>query len=385
MLAQNRIRLLLGFLSLLVTLGILLCTLWPFNPFPRNNVAWLPASDGIRFDGNGVILSQVPLNPDNSASLNEPASLELSLNPFDTQHVYTVLDFYQPDNPFHFRVRQYLDGLIVSKDFRTPNGKLGHSKIDIEHCLLRGKTSVITLTSSEKGSAYYWDGTLKATYPNFKFTLNDLSGQIILGTAPIDAQPWLGEIHGLALYTTELRPAGLLVTPLNEEKSGELQAPDQQRTVARYRFRGGRGSSIHSSGGHAPDLLIPAHFQVPHQAFLRAPWEEFHANWDYVADVVRNVLGFVPLGFFLCAYLMILMPQKRALLISIVFGCALSLGIEIIQAYLPQRVSGVTDIITNTLGTGLGALLLLRASPRRFLRALTAEEPTLRLSKIPKE
>src|SRR5277367_4172950 len=51
----------------IVIAGVLFATLWPFNPFPSNQVSWLPNANGVRFGTHGVIVSKSPLTASTSA------------------------------------------------------------------------------------------------------------------------------------------------------------------------------------------------------------------------------------------------------------------------------------------------------------------------------
>ena len=105
------------------------------------------------------------------------------------------------------------------------------------------------------------------------------------------------------------------------------------------------------------DLCIPARFSLLHQPFLKPFWKEFRPRADYVVDVLVNIGGFVPLGFFFCIYFSSEPAIRHATLATVVLGLCVSLTIEVLQSYLPTRDSGTTDIITNTLGTFLGIRL----------------------------
>ena len=85
--------------------------------------------------------------------------------------------------------------------------------------------------------------------------------------------------------------------------------------------------------------------------------KDFEANWDYLLHFVENIAGFLPLGLLGCVYFAGTRSRGRAILYTIVAAAFLSLTIEVLQAYIPQRESDITDIISNTLGASFGAVL----------------------------
>ena len=103
------------------------------------------------------------------------------------------------------------------------------------------------------------------------------------------------------------------------------------------------------------NLYIPEKYVVLDRIFLEPFWTEFSMSRSYWSAVLKNIVGFVPFGFCFCACLS-LRKIRRPALATVILGTLVSLTIEILQAYLPTRDSGMTDLVTNTLGTYTGVI-----------------------------
>jgi len=140
-------------------------------------------------------------------------------------------------------------------------------------------------------------------------------------------------------------------------KSKQPDLAGSAGVVARYLFNESKGDVVHNQVDSATDLLIPKRYFVIHEKLLERPWTEFRSTWSYWVDVAINIAGFIPFGFFFSAYFSVIGKVRRYAWLTIALGFALSLTIEVLQAFLPMRDSGMTDLFTNTLGTALGAML----------------------------
>lgn len=106
--------------------------------------------------------------------------------------------------------------------------------------------------------------------------------------------------------------------------------------------------------------LAPFRFQLSALAALSDNWRIFWNGRTYLGDFTSNILLFMPLGWVLltrpgaCPRVLALgLSWVRSLGLSLV----LSAMVEGLQLLLPGRTSSLTDVVANTLGGGLGALL----------------------------
>ena len=184
-----------------------------------------------------------------------------------------------------------------------------------------------------------------------------MTGQLVIGNAPATTDNWSGQLKGLAVYDRELTTDEVSQHYESWKTGKQANLAASEGAVGLYLFNEGNGSVVHNQVDPATDLHIPERFFVLHEQFLERPWDEFRPDWNYWKDVGINIAGFIPLGFFFCAYFSSMRTTRSAVLFTIAFGFAVSLTIEVLQAFLPTRDSGMTDLITNTSGTVLGAIL----------------------------
>lgn len=348
-------KLLFAWMAFVFWGGIVFATLYPFRFHPSNDVRWIEGRKGLRFGRHGILLSEGglfsgPLENDSSCSV------EVMLKPAFLSGVSTFLVLSSASHGSQIRIQQYLDGLIIWRDLSQAGGRLHPVKRDVDHFFVRGQVMLLTLSSGPKGTSVYGNGQLLERFPSYTLSRDNLSGRLVFGTNAAHIDPWAGELLGLAFYGYELKPAQVAehYQGWNSGQPGREENEDSQ--IALFLFDERKGEVVHNLYPHGANLLIPSFFLLPQKPFLAPPWKEFSRSWDYVNDVLRNIIGFVPLGFSFCGFLSFGQAKHRAILFAILLGAATSFGVEILQAFIPYRESGLTDVITNTVGTAAGAL-----------------------------
>ena len=335
--------------------AVLAATLWPFNPFPKNRVYWLKNQNGLRFAGRGIVKSAWPFQQ-NSFKAKATSTLQVVVWPAETDKVHTFLSFYSGNNQPELELRQYLDGILLFETIQDPSGKLRRVELDADHVLRKDQPSFLTFTSGPHGTTVYMNGKIAEQASWYKLSLADFQGDLILGTSPVVYDPWSGTFLGLGIFSKELSPTEIQRSFEYWEETGKVQGGAELATTANYSFDERRGSFAKDDVGAAPALIVPTTYSIPYKPILKPFWREYSPDRDYVNDLIRNVAGFMPLGFLLGVYFSRKTAWPKTILSVMLCSGLLSLIIEVLQAFIPERNSGTTDILSNTAGAMLGAI-----------------------------
>jgi VanZ family protein len=349
----------LGAASLLLLLGILIACLWPFHA-PRNTASWERAGPGITFGRYGVLLGYksliVPGDPEAAS-----ASLELWLQPDPTRDRGSILAIYSGENPRQFSIEQFHTGLAVRSLAVGDPIRMGGAPSYTSDVFTPGKSVFITITSSERGTAVYADGSLLKVTPTFRITNRMLSGKFVAGTAASWDNSWHGQLLGLAIYNYALNPEEVREHKVSWTSNGRPAIRDPGSLLALYLLKERTGRVIRDEVPAASDLYIPETYVVPAQDVLSP------LSLEDRADILANIVGFLPFGFALCGYLSTFHRTRMMVVAATVTCGCLSLLIETLQIFLPTRDSSMTDVVSNLLGGAIGAVLYRVIIPRRSL------------------
>jgi VanZ family protein len=330
---------------------------------------------------------------------NEPnvpeASLEVWLQPRRIWDFGTFMSFYKPGNRFQFSVHQSQIDVLLRIEAQDDQHHTRTANLVVNDAFRKTRPTFLTITAGPQGTIVYIDGVRATSAPEFPLSANTMTGQLVLGDSPGQSHGWAGEMRGFAIYHQQLTATQTFSHYATWEQTGRPLIAQDERMRALYLFHEHTGVVIRDEGRFGMNLNIPERYQVMDKIVLQSFWTEFEMSRNYFMAAVKNVVGFIPFGFCLYAYLLTLRPRGPASLVTVFLGAAVSFTIEILQGFLPTRDSGTTDIITNTMGTWVGVAaynlfipILLRFAPRlplpyRPAMALTQKpEPPARPSNV---
>jgi VanZ family protein len=344
---------------------ILVAGLWPFHA-PANNVRWLPNQGGLEFGGHGSAVSVMAFPP--YLAKSSSGTIEIWLKPGSARGARTILAFEGTGTPASpLALQQEKDVLRVRRYNIDDKGTFRTEVFDVPGAFREEKPVFIAVMLEPHSTSVYLDGALVKTEPISGESSGNFTGRLVLANSPFASDSWSGQILGLASYDRYLTPAQAARHYTTWTQTQRPAIGDDEAAVALYRFNERGGRRVHNELGQAPDLTTPRHYFLLHPPVLTLPWHEYRSTWDYWTDFAVNIAGFVPLGFSFLAFFYSVGAVRRPELVVILLGLATSLTIEILQAFLPTRNSGMTDLMSNTLGTAIGVLLYRWSYTQRLL------------------
>jgi VanZ family protein len=329
---------------------IFVAGLWPFNFIPKNRIHWLLDGAGLLFDDYGQVYSSAPLvlprGPDGVAEVTIEMAFTPSKSYQDSSAVFSLVN----QDKVVFAIGQSLTDLFLQGSFRRSRDK-PISKLWIDDACDNARELFLTVTLDSRHVDLYLDGHLARSFP-VSTQAGNVSGKLLVGHSVKGGQ-WSGSVARLAILDGTLDAADISRRYAQWTATRHLDKDVNHRAAA-YDFVTPAKGFVRNVGETGPDLIIPKTFRLLRSTVLE--WPD-HLNRSVAVDAVVNIAGFVPFGVvtFLCLRFWTGWSISRCVAMTILVGSSISLAVELLQVLLPTRDSSLADLITNILGTAIGA------------------------------
>jgi VanZ family protein len=361
----------------LLLAGVLMITLI-FGLMPRNyrfsnGAAWHAGKHGLHFNNFGIAYTSFPAPMDpKSPSIPKPFTIEMVLKTTKQQNsrFNSIVCIHNGDDGKQLLVGQWRSHMIVMNGNDYAH-KRRDPRISMDISKSSNQSVLVTIASSQAGTYLYMDGRHVKTNIGLKLNLPDGKAVwLIIGNSIYGKHAWSGKVGGLALYDQPISAQKAKAHFEKWRQTGSLSFAIKDRPRHLYLFDEKKGDIVTDYGESKQNLQIPRRFKILKKQFLAAPWAIPKINKNILSDFTINLFGFVPLGFVLANVLSSTNKSsgKQVLFYVIVLGFGVSLFIEITQAWLPSRSSNLHDLVLNTLGTWIGAIIArqLHVEERRY-------------------
>jgi VanZ family protein len=316
--------------------------------FRQHNTAALDHHNGLTVSPPATTYSQHP--PQKLLNVKEFTILIDMTSDFPASKGFGSIVLYGLDyHHMNFLLGQWRSGieLRIESDGHARTISFGKKNV-----FIKGKQSLFAIVYDLNKFVLYHNGDKIATRRTGPLTFSrwNRSYPLVIGSDAKGHSTWKGMIHSIAIFDRALPERAIKNKPVRTQESSPLVC---------YSFANNNGTTVEDCGTGTPaTLIIPEHFVPCVRAVLELPvkaWSKFPHN---LLDITINLIGFIPLGFFLSMYMIHKdVTFRKSLLVSIASGFAISFAIEISQAFLSSRSSSMLDLLNNTLGSATGACL----------------------------
>ena len=349
-------------ISIAICGGYLFVGLWPFEFRPRNNLGWRPGANGTIFGWPSIIYSEGRFDLGATARSSDAGGVTIELYVRSAhksaREVGSILTFYDGELPENLLVAQWKGDLLVRVLSRDIHGRKSPREVGVDVGLRPGAPRFIAIACSAAGTNFYVDGVLAREIPGLIVRPEVLRGRLVLGNSPRGNRRWAGKMFCAAIFNRTLAACEMARHYRLWTGRHLRQLQSETGLSALYFMDERSGAAIPDRSPSGIPLLVPEYFRVLSKTVLVVPWEDPHPYFSDIGDVLINVLGFIPFGFFYFIYRTQIRPgfPFRNAVLAVAVSGFISLTIELVQVFLPTRSSSLTDLICNVSGSAIGVL-----------------------------